>query len=134
MRYSSAMEGATTQWPERIWVVRHAQSAGNLARDYAEANNITLIKLEHRDADVLLSFLGQRQSQALSAWVTEVNVCNWSMWRAPPALSGRQDHRRDAGAGTLAASASTTPSLLPSAVPNRRLPDTCYSAKVMWPY
>jgi len=69
MRQSSAMEGATAQWPERIWVVRHGQSAGNVARDHAEANNITLIELEHRDADVPLSQLGKRQSQALSAWV-----------------------------------------------------------------
>ncbi len=63
------MEGATAQWPERIWVVRHGQSAGNVARDHAEAHNITLIELEHRDADVPLSQLGKRQSQALGAWV-----------------------------------------------------------------
>jgi len=69
MQQSSAMEGATAQWPERIWVVRHGQSAGNVARDHAEANNITLIELEHRDADVPLSPLGQRQSQTLGAWV-----------------------------------------------------------------
>ncbi len=68
MQKSSAMEGVTAQWPERIWVVRHGQSAGNVARDHAEANNITLIELEHRDADVPLSSLGQRQSQALGAW------------------------------------------------------------------
>lgn len=68
MQKSSAMEGATAQWPERIWVVRHGQSAGNVARDHAETNNITLIELEHRDADVPLSSLGQRQSQALGAW------------------------------------------------------------------
>lgn len=69
MQQSSAMEGATARWPERIWIVRHGQSAGNVARDHAEANNATLIELEHRDADVPLSGLGQRQSQALGAWV-----------------------------------------------------------------
>lgn len=68
MHQNSAMEGATAQWPERIWVVRHGQSAGNVARDHAEENNITLIELEHRDADVPLSLLGQRQSEALGAW------------------------------------------------------------------
>ncbi len=69
MQQNSAMEGGTARWPERIWVVRHGQSAGNVARDHAEANNITLIELEHRDADVPLSSLGERQSQALGAWV-----------------------------------------------------------------
>ncbi len=69
MQQTSAMEGVTAQWPARIWVVRHGQSAGNVARDHAEANQITLIELEHRDADVPLSTLGQRQSKALGAWV-----------------------------------------------------------------
>lgn len=69
MQQNIAMEGATARWPERIWVVRHGQSAGNVARDHAESNNITLIELEHRDADVPLSSLGERQSQALGAWV-----------------------------------------------------------------
>ncbi|HEJ4266859.1 MULTISPECIES: histidine phosphatase family protein [Stenotrophomonas] len=69
MQQNSAMEGVAARWPERIWVVRHGQSAGNVARDHAEANNITLIELEHRDADVPLSSLGERQSQALGAWV-----------------------------------------------------------------
>lgn len=68
MQQKSAMEGASAQWPERIWVVRHGQSAGNVARDHAEANRITLIELEHRDADVPLSELGERQSQALADW------------------------------------------------------------------
>lgn len=57
MRHSSTTEGAATQRPERIWVARHDQSAGNLAPDHAEANNITLIELEHGDADVPLSSL-----------------------------------------------------------------------------
>lgn len=65
----SAMEGVSARWPQRIWVVRHGQSAGNVARDRAEAANITLIELEHRDADVPLSGLGQRQSRALAAWM-----------------------------------------------------------------
>lgn len=63
------MEGVSAQWPERIWIVRHGQSAGNVARDNAEAEGITLIELEHRDADVPLSELGERQSRALGAWM-----------------------------------------------------------------
>ncbi len=64
----SAMEGASARWPQRIWIVRHGQSSGNVARDHAEAEGITLIELEHRDADVPLSELGQRQSEALAGW------------------------------------------------------------------
>jgi broad specificity phosphatase PhoE len=60
---------ATSGWPERLWIVRHGQSAGNVARDYAESSGAPLIELEHRDADVPLSALGERQSQALGAWV-----------------------------------------------------------------
>lgn len=65
----SAMEGASARWPERMWIVRHGQSAGNVARDHAEAHGVTLIELEHRDADVPLSALGERQAHALGAWM-----------------------------------------------------------------
>jgi broad specificity phosphatase PhoE len=68
MERNSAMEGKTARWPNRIWVVRHGQSAGNVARDHAEAHGISLIELEHRDADVPLSTLGERQSRALAEW------------------------------------------------------------------
>ena len=70
----SAMEGASARWPERMWIVRHGQSAGNIARDHAEANGITLIELEHRDADVPLSTLGVRQAHALGAWMAGLPV------------------------------------------------------------
>jgi broad specificity phosphatase PhoE len=60
---------ATSGWPERLWIVRHGQSAGNVARDHAESSGAPLIELAHRDADVPLSALGERQSQALGAWV-----------------------------------------------------------------
>jgi broad specificity phosphatase PhoE len=55
-------------WPSRLWLVRHGESAGNLARDAAEAAGLPLIDLEHRDVDVPLSALGERQSSALGRW------------------------------------------------------------------
>ena len=55
-------------WPRRLWIIRHGESAGNLARDRAEASGAPLIDLKHRDADVPLSPLGLEQSQALGAW------------------------------------------------------------------
>ncbi|MBD9368620.1 histidine phosphatase family protein [Xanthomonas sp. XNM01] len=69
MSEKSAVAGVSAQWPARLWVVRHGQSAGNVARDHAEAEGLSLIELEHRDADVPLSTLGERQSQALADWV-----------------------------------------------------------------
>ena len=57
-----------TDWPEHLWVIRHGQSAGNVARDLAEATGADLIDLSTRDADTPLSDLGKRQSTALGQW------------------------------------------------------------------
>lgn len=56
------------KWPQEIWVVRHGQSAGNVARDLAEAAAGHRIDIAERDVDVPLSDLGERQSDALGAW------------------------------------------------------------------
>lgn len=61
--------GTSIGWPQRLWIVRHGESAGNVARDKAESTGAPLIALEHRDADVPLSELGLQQAQALAAWV-----------------------------------------------------------------
>ncbi|WEF35552.1 histidine phosphatase family protein [Pseudoduganella chitinolytica] len=56
------------KWPQQIWVVRHGQSAGNVAREAAEAASQFLIDIAERDMDVLLSELGTRQAEALADW------------------------------------------------------------------
>jgi len=56
------------RWPQEIWLVRHGQSAGNVARDLAEAASGHRIDIAERDVDVPLSALGERQSDALGAW------------------------------------------------------------------
>jgi broad specificity phosphatase PhoE len=56
------------QWPTTLWIVRHGQSAGNVARDAAEAAGWSLIDIEHRDIDTPLSELGEGQSRALGQW------------------------------------------------------------------
>lgn len=56
------------KWPQHIWIVRHGQSAGNVARDAAEAEKQLLISIAERDVDVSLSELGARQAQALGDW------------------------------------------------------------------
>ncbi len=56
------------RWPSRLWIVRHGESAGNVARDAAHAAGLADIDISARDVDVPLSPLGQRQSQALGRW------------------------------------------------------------------
>jgi broad specificity phosphatase PhoE len=56
------------KWPQQIWLVRHGQSAGNVARDEAEAAKGMMINIAERDVDVPLSPLGVQQSEALSGW------------------------------------------------------------------
>ena len=55
-------------WPATLWVVRHGQSAGNVARDSAEARGLDIIDIAERDIDVPLSELGNAQSVALGRW------------------------------------------------------------------
>jgi broad specificity phosphatase PhoE len=56
------------RWPEKLWIVRHGQSAGNVAREAADAAGLAMIDIALRDVDVPLSELGQRQAQALGRW------------------------------------------------------------------
>ena len=62
---------SNADWPERLWIVRHGQSAGNVARDAAEAGGLKLIDIQVRDADTPLSDLGKQQSIALAGWFAE---------------------------------------------------------------
>lgn len=65
---STAEPLVTPRWPAVLWVVRHGQSAGNVARDEASARGAERIELTHRDVDVPLSPLGREQAQALGRW------------------------------------------------------------------
>ncbi len=60
------------KWPEIIWIVRHGQSSGNVARDAAHAASQQVIDIAVRDADVPLSELGIRQSSALGHWFNQL--------------------------------------------------------------
>jgi len=56
-------------WPERLWIVRHGESSGNVARDAAHAARLTHIETGAvRDVDVPLSALGERQARSLGRW------------------------------------------------------------------
>jgi broad specificity phosphatase PhoE len=66
------MNGVTKEhWPQTLWIARHGQSAGNVARDAAEAAGHAVIDLSHRDIDVPLSNLGMRQACALGDWFAQ---------------------------------------------------------------
>jgi broad specificity phosphatase PhoE len=56
------------KWPQTLWLVRHGQSAGNVARDEAELARVALIDVAIRDVDVPLSKLGEEQARALGHW------------------------------------------------------------------
>ncbi len=71
-------------WPAHLWIVRHGQSAGNVAAAAAEAEGLARITLDVRDCDVPLSALGQEQAAAVGRWFAalpaaeqpEVIVCS----------------------------------------------------------
>ncbi|WP_454718836.1 histidine phosphatase family protein [Caulobacter segnis] len=59
------------RWPARLWIVRHGQSAGNVARDAADAAGLARIDIADRDMDVPLSALGHEQARALGRWFSK---------------------------------------------------------------
>jgi 2,3-bisphosphoglycerate-dependent phosphoglycerate mutase len=60
------------RWPAHLWIVRHGQSAGNVARQAALAAGHPRIDLSVRDCDVPLSALGEEQADALGRWFAEL--------------------------------------------------------------
>jgi len=59
---------ARQNWPERMWLVRHGQSQGNIARDAADESGAHMIDIDIRDVDVPLSALGEQQAEAAGRW------------------------------------------------------------------
>lgn len=58
----------TSTWPRGLWLVRHGESAGNVARDRALAAGADVIDIATRDVDVPLSERGRIQAAALARW------------------------------------------------------------------
>jgi 2,3-bisphosphoglycerate-dependent phosphoglycerate mutase len=57
------------RWPAHLWLVRHGESAGNVARDRAHADAADRIIIEAaRDVDVPLSERGWTQARAAGAY------------------------------------------------------------------
>ena len=91
------------RWPSRLWLVRHGQSAGNVARDAAHEAGALRIALNIRDVDVPLSAMGEQQADALGRWFAqgegheqpEVVLCS-------PYVRARQTAQRFRDAGGTA--------------------------------
>lgn len=62
----------TERWPQHLWVVRHGESAGNVARDRAIAAGLGRIEIVGRDVEVPLSARGREQGRALSHWFADL--------------------------------------------------------------
>ncbi|HYW05558.1 MAG TPA: histidine phosphatase family protein [Longimicrobium sp.] len=63
-----------SRWPAVLWIVRHGQSAGNVASDAAHAAGASEISIAERDVDVPLSALGAEQAAALGRWFASLPV------------------------------------------------------------
>ncbi|MBV9773578.1 MAG: histidine phosphatase family protein [Gemmatimonadetes bacterium] len=59
---------AQQNWPDALWIVRHGESAGNVARDAATEAGLPMIDIAMRDVDVPLSELGERQARSVGRW------------------------------------------------------------------
>lgn len=60
------------EWPKAIWLLRHGESAGNVARDQAHAEGRERIAIAvERDMEVPLSPLGEEQAAAVGRWIRD---------------------------------------------------------------
>jgi broad specificity phosphatase PhoE len=59
-------------WPRELLLVRHAESAGNVASEAAEAAGTAWIDIAERDMDVALSACGEEQARAVGAWLASL--------------------------------------------------------------
>ncbi len=95
------------RWPDRLWIVRHGESAGNVARDAAQAARLPRIDIGHRDVDVPLSTLGTTQSDALGRWFAAMPAdARPDVLLVSPYLRARQTADGIISAGGLAPEAS----------------------------
>jgi len=94
------------RWPEKLWIVRHGQSAGNVARDAADAAGVGTIDLEVRDVDVPLSQLGEQQAAALGRWFAAMPEAERpEVVMASPYVRARQTAKAICEAGGVGADA-----------------------------
>jgi len=60
--------------PVELWLLRHGQSLGNVARDAARGHDVEMLDIAERDMDVPLSQLGVEQATAFGEWLRTCEV------------------------------------------------------------
>ncbi|MEP6695910.1 MAG: phosphoglycerate mutase family protein [Pseudonocardiales bacterium] len=55
--------------PAALWLIRHGEGTGNVAREIAEDGGLDLIELAQRDVDVPLSHHGREQARSVGRWL-----------------------------------------------------------------
>ena len=96
-------------WPQRLWLVRHGQSQGNIARDAAHEAGLSVIDLDLRDVDVPLSDLGHEQARATGRWFAALAEDEKpEVLLASPYVRARQTAEAICEAGGLAGGAKPT--------------------------
>jgi len=89
-------------WPSRLWIVRHGESAGNVAADAAYGASLARIDIAERDVDVPLSARGEGQANALGRWFADLPMGERpEMVLTSPYLRARQTSERIRAAGGL---------------------------------
>jgi broad specificity phosphatase PhoE len=90
-------------WPAKLWLVRHGQSQGNVARDAADEAGLHEIAITVRDVDVPLSELGERQAKAAGEWLAAMPEDERpEVMLSSPYLRARQTAKIMCEAGALA--------------------------------
>ena len=70
-------------WPASLWLIRHAESAGNLADVAAHQADLAELDLQWRDADTPLSDTGREQAKALGEWMARQSTKPDVVWASP---------------------------------------------------
>jgi broad specificity phosphatase PhoE len=65
-------EASAHRWPTRLWLVRHGESAGNVASGIARSWGELRVDVAERDVDVPLSATGIAQSGVLGRWFAQL--------------------------------------------------------------
>jgi broad specificity phosphatase PhoE len=99
----------TDRWPKRLWLVRHGQSQGNVARDLAHEAGHSIIDLDLRDVDVPLSDLGHEQAEAAGRWFAALPPDDKpEVLLSSPYIRAKQTAEAICAAGGLAGGAKPT--------------------------
>jgi broad specificity phosphatase PhoE len=85
---------STRRWPATHTLVRHGESAGNIARARAEAAGVHDVDVAVRDMDVPLSDLGSMQAEGLGRWLADLGREQPTVVIASPYLRAEETARR----------------------------------------